>query len=70
MSELADSDAYHLNKRREAGVRLKEGKRPDESWKPLQAPVEWHEAGETSSGILGIPDLTRFKPDMIYETPM
>lgn len=27
MSELADSDVYHLNER-EAGVRLKEGRRP------------------------------------------
>lgn len=50
-------------------MRLKEGKRPDEGWKPLEAPVEWpHEVGGTSSGSLGIPDLTPFKGDMIYET--
>lgn len=36
---------------------------------PLKAPVEWHRAGETFSCLLGIPDLTQFKPEMIYKTP-
>lgn len=52
MSEVADSDIYHLNKRGEVCVRLKEGKRPDEAG-AFRAPVEWHEVGGTSSGKSG-----------------